>query len=459
VHLRFDGGTIVLDDPPAELDPSSLPGALWDGRVRAFRTPAYRYSELTARLRKLGVRHRDEVFSPLARDLGREARPPRLRPYQEEALRAWNGAGRRGIVVLPTGAGKTRVALASIVRTGVPTLCMVPTRVLLDQWCEQIARVFPGPVGCLGDGRHELQPLTVATFESAYRHMPRLGNRFGLVVVDEAHHFGCGGRDEALEMSTALYRLGLTATPPTDEVAISRLARLVGRTVFELVIDDLTGRFLAQYDTVTLHLDLSPQERTAYERLMASFRSVRGRLGRTMPGATWAELAAAAARSDEGRRAFQSFREASRLVAFTEAKRRALRDLLARHRDRRILIFTADNDAAYHVAREHLVMPLTCDISRAERAEAITRFQAGELRALVSARVLNEGIDVPAADLAIIVGSSLGTREHVQRVGRLLRPAPDKRALVIQMVTRGTLEVPQAKRKRAALTARSSALT
>ena len=65
-----------------------------------------------------------------------------------------------------------------------------------------------------GTARTSWRRVTVATFESAYRHMDRLGNRFDLLVVDEAHHFGCGLRDEALEMSIADARLGLTATPP-----------------------------------------------------------------------------------------------------------------------------------------------------------------------------------------------------------------------------------------------------
>ena len=125
--------------------------------------------------------------------------------------------------------------------------------------------------------------------------------------------------------------------------------------------------------------------------------------------------------------------------------------LLARHRGSRILIFTADNAAAYAIAAEQLIMPMTCDISRSERERALSAFRRGELRALVSARVLNEGIDVPDADVAIIVGSALGEREHVQRVGRLLRPVPGKRALVYELVTLATSEVWRAAARRRAL--------
>jgi hypothetical protein len=84
-------------------------------------------------------------------------------------------------------------------------------------------------------------PVTVATFEGAYRHMAQLGDRFDLLIVDEVHHFGAGLRDEALEMAIAGARLGLTATPPRDAGAVARLAELVGPTVFELAVADLAG--------------------------------------------------------------------------------------------------------------------------------------------------------------------------------------------------------------------------
>jgi superfamily II DNA or RNA helicase len=146
-----------------------------------------------------------------------------------------------------------------------------------------------------------------------------------------------------------------------------------------------------------------------------------------------------------------AWRQARKLLALTEAKRDTLRSLLQRHHHARTLVFTADNEAAYAIAREHLIMPITCDIGRKERDAVLERFRTGGLHALVSARVLNEGLDVPDADVGIIVGSSLGEREHVQRVGRLLRPTPGKRALVYELVARRTTEVGRARRRRAAL--------
>jgi superfamily II DNA or RNA helicase len=96
-------------------------------------------------------------------------------------------------------------------------------------------------------------------------------------------------------------------------------------------------------------------------------------------------------------------------------------------------------------------MPITCEITRAERDQALADFRAGELLALVSARVLNEGLDVPDAEVAIVVGGTSGEREHVQRVGRLLRPLPGKRALVYELVVTGTHEVRKSAERRRAL--------
>ena len=125
--------------------------------------------------------------------------------------------------------------------------------------------------------------------------------------------------------------------------------------------------------------------------------------------------------------------------------------LLLRHATSRILLFTADAVTAYQIAREHLVPVITADIGRAERAEILERFSRGLVRALVSARVLNEGVDVPEADVAVIVGGAQGDREYVQRVGRVLRPGPQKEAIVYELVTLGTHEVAEAERRRGSL--------
>jgi len=455
VRLVFDRGTILLRDAPSDVDLSDLPGVLWDPRVRALRAPARHHASIRDQLVRRGVRFADEVY--------RHADPvegwpePSLRAYQDAALASWQSAGRRGVVVLPTGAGKTRLAIAAIARTKRPSLALVPTRVLLAQWVREISSAFGAQVGCLGDGERRIEAITVATFESGWRHMARIGNRFHLLVVDEAHHFGSGMRDEALDLCAAPERLGLTATPPTGPAA-ERIADLLGPTVFELSVGDLTGRYLAPFELVTLSLDLNPAERAAWERTVAVYRPILRTFMRENPGAGWLDFARSAARTEEGRRALAAFREGRALLAFPSAKRAAVRSLLERHEGSKVLVFTSDNATAYAVAREHLLMPISCDIPRAERAAALERFRHGELRALVSARVLNEGVDVPDADVAVVVGGTQGTPEYVQRIGRLLRPNQGKTAVVYELVMRGTSEVAQSRRRREGLAPRQPAI-
>lgn len=452
ISIRFDRGTLVVGAARGAIGPDI--GLTWDARVDAYRAPARFHDDL---VRRLGLR--SEVRSPLPpAPAPRSDRPLALRPYQEAALAAWERAGRRGVVCLPTGAGKTRLAIAAIASARLRTLCLVPTRVLLEQWLLQLRETYADTIGCLGDGEHAIAPITVATFESGYRYMDRLGASFELLVVDEAHHFGAGLRDEALEMSVASARLGLTATPPRQSDAAARLAALIGPTVLELSVSDLSGRFLATFDLITLYVDLTRDERLRYATSMAPLKRAWADYRSLAPAGAhqWAAFAAWAGRSAEGRAALAGWREARLLLGFTEGKRAAVASLLAQHRQSRTLVFTPDNETAYTIAREHLISPLTRDIARKERDEVLERFRAGTVRALVSARVLNEGLDVPDAEVAIIVGGTLGEREHVQRVGRLLRPREGKRAVAYELVARGTMEVAQARRRRAPLAPRST---
>jgi superfamily II DNA or RNA helicase len=456
LRLEFDRGTLVLHGASvAEI--AALPGVRWDERVGCHRAPALLHAAILAQLGARGIASRDDAHAPFARLPGIPL--PELRPYQAAALDSWRISGGRGVVVLPTGSGKTRVAAAAIAVERRAAVCLVPTRVLLAQWRASLAELLGIPIGIFGDGERAVRAITVATFESAWRHMPEIGNRFELLVVDEAHHFGAGVRDEALETCTAPRRLGLTATPP-EGAALAGLEELVGPVVFELGIADLTGSFLAELELVELRLGLSARERAEYEEAWGLFRAAFDRFRDLAPGhhgnpaVAWRDFLAWAGRSAAGRAALKGWRRARALLAMTEAKSATIGALLARHHEARVLVFTATKEAAYRIAREHLVMPITADVRSAERDAALAAFRSGRIRALVSARVLNEGFDVPDAEVGIVAGGALGEREHVQRIGRLLRPAEGKRALVYELVTRGTAEVRSNRRKRRGLRSR-----
>lgn len=448
VTLSFDRGT-VLARGLSKASAARNDVVLWDPRVGAFRAPAHDHASLVNALRAEGLRVIDQVQTQPVAEL--TLRRPELRTYQSQALGAWELAGRRGVVVLPTGAGKTHVALAAIAAVGRATLVLVPTRVLLSQWVDRVGQLYDGEVGVFGDGSRDLRPLTVCTFESAYRHMDRFGNRYALLIVDEVHHFGAGTRIEALEMCTAPLRLGLTATPLDTAAATVRTDELVGPVVCSYAISDLSGNHLAPFDVMRIYVELGAEDRAAYAEARHTYLAAYRQFRRTGGSGEWSDFVKAAAQSRLGRRALAALYESRRIVSAAPAKTDMVARLVEEHRNERTLVFTADNAVAYALSRRLLIPALTCDIGRKERESVLGRLRSGQLRSVISARVLNEGIDLPEASIGIIVGGTLGSREHVQRVGRLLRPKPGKRAVIYELVARDTHEVTTANRRQRSL--------
>ncbi len=450
--IRFDAGTLLLEHGDGlGLDRLDLPGLLWDPRVAAYRAPGYRYASIIARLREEQVPFADLVRPGRSPSIVMER--PALRAYQTDALMSWQMAGRRGVVVLPTGSGKTHVALAAMAHTRRAALVLVPTRVLLNQWVACIKQRYGWPVGVYGDGDHTLRRVTVCTFESAYRQMDRFGDRFHLLVVDEAHHFASGLRAEALEMCTAKARLGLTATPPDRADALARLDDLIGPVVCHQTIADMAGGgHLAPFDHLRLMVNLTGEEREEYSQSHGAFCEVYAEFRRA-GGQVWGDFQRLALKSKAGREALAGFHRARRIVSTAREKLDVAGDLLRRHPQDRVLLFTADNAAAYTLSRELLIPAITCDIGRKEREQVLCALRKGQVRAVVSSRVLNEGVDLPDARVGVVVGGSHGTREHVQRVGRVLRPQEGKRAVVYETVARDTFEERHADRRQLSLVA------
>lgn len=441
MRIRFDRGTLVLEaDQPGE-DPGRIPDTRWDDEVHAWRLEADAHRSLVTTLRERGVRVTDEVR---VIDLAPDFSAPLLRWYQQAALEAWREAGHQGIVALPTGSGKTIVAIAAMARLGVATLVLVPTRVLLDQWARSLALYWPHPIGRLGDGDHAVSNITVATYASATSWASRIGDRFGLVVVDEAHHVGAWCPAEILEMLVAPARLGLTATPPEGRSPL-------GPVVFARGVEDLVGDGLAPYTHEERVIELDRREGAKYRELRGRFAAHYAKFMRERPGATWNAYVASARRTRPGREALEAWRGSREVIAYPVGKRTELRRLLAKHRGDRTLVFTGNNVTAYEIARELLVMPITHEIGRVERERTLQRFRAGDASVMVSSQVLDEGLDVPEADIAIVVGGTASARRHVQRVGRVLRPREGKRALVYEMLVNASVEVDYAKRRRLGL--------
>jgi superfamily II DNA or RNA helicase len=371
------------------------------------------------------------------------------RPYQAEALEAWKRVQGRGVVVLPTGAGKTHLATMAIDDRRRATLVIAPTLDLVRQWYDVLRTTFGVEVGVVGGGEHEVRPLTVTTYDSAYLHMEHLGARFGLVVFDECHHLPGASYALAARFCLAPYRLGLTATPERAVGRDAELDELVGPTVYRRDIVDLEGDYLAEYEAVTIVIELAPEERAEYEAERAIYRGFLGRNGIMMGSPQgWSEFIMRSARSEEGRRAMAAYRRQRELALSAPGKLGELERLLHQHRRDRALLFTQDNAMAYAISRRFLVPVITHQTKVRERSDILAGLGEGRYGAVVTSKVLNEGVDVPSANVAVVISGSGSVREHVQRLGRVLRKQGDKRAILYELVSGRTNEAYTSERRR-----------
>ena len=419
---------------------SSVPkNFVWDSRTKHYRAPAFLYREVIKELIRTKTDYEDE-----AKDYSIFDFKPKFhvepRPYQTESIENWKANERCGTIVLPTGAGKTHVATIAIELCKRQTLVVVPTLDLMNQWYDLLLSTFNAEIGLIGGGFYEIGAITVTTYASAFRHQERIGNQFGLVIFDEAHHLPSEGYKYAAEFALAPFRLGLTATPERTDGGESELDRLIGKTVYRLEAQELAGEFLADYTIEKIEVDLSDEERAEYQKERAIYTDFRRKMNLPYGQEGWRMFLIQSARSETGRRAMKAYRNYKKIALGTESKLHVLQELLSRHKHDKVLIFTAENEMVYRISNDHLIPAITHETNVKERKFWLDAFNKGEVLALATSKVLNEGVNIPDASVAIILSGSGSSREHIQRLGRILRKKDDKQAILYEVVARDTTE-------------------
>ena len=447
-ELAFDLGTLTLSGGSDELPEELAAFFTADPRSGTLRARACDYAEIFLRMRKSGLDFLDRArnFSPL------ELSDPglSLRPHQKRALAAWQAAGFRGVAAMPTGSGKTILAVAAIHRMQRPALVLVPTIDLLTQWAGVLEKFFRCKIGMLGGGSHEVLPLTVSTYDSALLNMEFIGSRFALLVADECHHLPGAETRLAAAMCIAPYRLGLSATPELPEDRAAVLKDLIGETMIEVAINELEGKSLSPYRLETIRVPLDPDEEALYRQNRAVYTNFLRRHGINFSsGSDWSRFLQLCARSQEGKQVLRAFLEQRRIARGGKAKLRTVWELANRHTGERMIIFTADNATAYELGRIFYWPVLTHHTKSGERKEFLDRFRTGDYPVLVTSKVLNEGVDVPDAAVGVVLSGSGSVREHVQRLGRILRPAAGKtQAVLYELISADTSEENVSRRRR-----------
>lgn len=399
-----------------------------------------------------------------------------LHDWQDQCVREWFRGGKRGVIKVVTGAGKTVLALAiaeKLQRTDRRSLrlaVVVPTIVLLNQWREEFAEHSNLParaIGLMGGGRDDkfsdTTRVVICVLNSAAKKLPGMVAQAGvgdnlLLVVDECHRAGAAEMRKVFAAGRA-YSLGLSATPersddPTpdaedDEPSATRdeapsfeeslLGQELGPVIFEMNYAEAIRRgVLPPFRIVHYGLSLGPKEREQYDGLSRQIKDLRQDLEtahrRGLALLRWCR-SSAGAKNPKAVQFLSLTSERKRLLYRMDERFQAVLEILrgafAHKPDTKAILFHESIDevmglfcllreAGFAVVAEHSGFP------DAMRADSLRLFRQGAARVIVSARSLIEGFNVPSADLGIVVASSSSIRQRVQTLGRLLRRNRDR---------------------------------
>jgi superfamily II DNA or RNA helicase len=455
VALRYDNGTILISGN------IHIPFTSVDPRTHSLRAEGLDYQNIVEYLKRSEIEYDDNkvldlIPSPNISIDETNSKHIFLRDYQKKALDNWAKAAKRGCVVLPTGAGKTVIGVKAIEMVNSASIVIVPTIDLMDQWTSILSRNFPYiKIGNLGGGSDDIQAITVSTYDSAYIRASSLGNKFALIIFDELHHLAAPGYRSIAERFASPFRLGLTATIEREDNLHKDFPRLVGGgIVFQAHAGDLArDKHLASYEIERRQVEMLPEEIEVYKKNFGVYQVSLKKLGLRMNySGAFRRLIMMSGRNRIAREAILARNKAMDIALNSKSKIEELRKILSENKGLKTIIFTQHNKLVFEISDRFLIPFITHKSNKAERQDALNGFKEGRYNALVTSKVLDEGVDVPDAELGIIVSGTGSSREFVQRLGRLLRPKSDsnKKAKLIEIISSGTREIgTSAKRKKA----------
>lgn len=374
------------------------------------------------------------------------------RDYQGKAIEQWEKNGRRGILDMATGTGKTIVALAAITRCARVGFIVIgaPTNSLVIQWLDELAKLrgLHAPIEVSGnnpkwgedllprlrlamDGGTREQPFVfVGTYRSlsSDRFLAALdqvqpAKGLGLLIADEVHNAGAATYRRLLHYSFDC-RLGLTATLERayDREGTQIVEDYFGGTVYKLGIEDAVGSILCRYHYDVCFVELAEDEFAEYQHLSLRIARLRDQLSK-----------------EQDQKASHSLSEdltilltrRAGIVKQARAKFDFLAELIRQISVSKCLVYCADIEQVRAVqvllTRAGISnLSYTSRESIFARQTSLDQLRRNDIQAVVAVKCLDEGIDVPQVHQAILLASSTSEREFVQRRGRILRKAEGK---------------------------------
>lgn len=435
------------------------PYTVYDPRINKYRALGMYYNDITHFLRRNEIRFLDNVQDYINNYNfeNNSNNPIKLRDYQKEALTRWITNNRKGCIILPTGAGKTLIAIHAITITNVSTLVVVPTINLMDQWYDSIKRNFidKDMIGRLGGGIDDVKMITITTYDSAFLKSSFLGNKFKFLIFDEVHHLGADKYFSIGEQFISPYRLGLTATIERDDSKHLDIFKSVGKIIYKKDFTELAeNRHLSKFKTEKISIDMLPAEISQYNKKMSEYSRLL-KESRIFYPISLEKLVILSGNNPNLRKALLLRNEALEIALNSKAKITEIEKMLNKYTKEKIIVFTIHTKLAYTISNRFLIPVITHKTKNEERNEILEGFKNNKYRVIVTTKVLDEGTDVPDANVGIIVSGTGSKREFIQRLGRLLRPKTNNEnfAELVEIISSNTSEVYRSNRRNKAIKA------
>ena len=329
-----------------------------------------------------------------------------LRDYQTNWVEHF-AERKAGVFVGPSGSGKTVAAIGAMSEIGGETLILAPSRELVQQWKDELLEkttLSNYQIGQYHGGRKNIKPVTIATYDTAAmsRHRKLFNKReWGLVVADECHH-AVASTWKRFRQIQSTARLGLSATPVRESGDAKEIYTLIGPPVGTDWGKLFSEGWVAKPDVEVVMLPwASENARKRYNRAEGSAKMI----------------------------------EAAR----NPNKHKAIKDLMQRHSEQKILIFVDWIKQGKELSDELGLPFVHGKTSHSKREDIYDQFRNGEIQSLVISRVGDEGIDLPDAEVAILSSTMGSSRSQTgQRAGRTMRPLGDSQVYIL--LTKGSGE-------------------
>tara|TARA_R110002012_G_scaffold1863_2_gene8966 strand:+ start:2563 stop:3783 length:1221 start_codon:yes stop_codon:yes gene_type:complete len=368
---------------------------------------------------------------------------------QRKALNNWAINGFEGSIIAGTGFGKSRCGVIAVGETikrltkynelgerivHITGLVLVPTTQLKDQFREEFIK---------WGYENVLDTVDIVCYQSAYK---MIGKHYDIVICDEVH-LGLSKEYRKFFDNNEFERLlCMTATLP-EEFEYKELLLEIAPIVFEITLDECVDLGLVSpYNIICKPLELTYNERTLYKKINNRFVYWKGQLGQFDAWENARYIMQNVSALPEEKKAatqfYRSIRERKKIIDFAENKIEAFKNIVLNNPDKRILAFGGANDFTDMLTDS--VIPLAqayhSKKTKKQRESALDNFKSGMINVLCSTKALNQGFDVPDANMGIVCGLTSKSLPMIQRVGRLIRFQEDKTGEIIILYIKDSQE-------------------